>query len=151
MSNMSNALTEININELVKQKEIGIPFAHITIEEIEQCLNQKIFLETHNVYNENYDAISYHKDKSDTIHLLKMSTNAGFDLLKIATIVNEINNGTYNYQRAIRIWDDNDDYDYHATPIYDTDGEGHHHIRAFYYCKRNIRVKLHRSKMYGLG
>lgn len=117
-------LTEINIDELITQ--IGVPFDDISDEEIKECINNKIFLETQCIYNKNtfcYYTKTYH-------------------LLRIATIVNEIQNNRYNYNYPIPIWNDSDD-DKHNK--WDTDGNGEHHIRAFYYCKKNIYMSVNRS------
>ena len=119
-------LTEINICELIEQT--ALPFLDVTDKDIEKCLNQKIFLAPHCIYNCSCDSFSYRMDKT-------------FDAIKIATIVNEINNGTYDYNYPIVIWDDGEEGD----PIYDTDGTGEYHIRAFYYCKKNIYMSVNRS------
>lgn len=124
-------LTEIDINELFEQTS-DILFSHIghvTDDDIIECLQQGIFLTTNAIYNASNDNYSYKDDKT-------------FDVLKIATIVNEINNGTYNYNYPIVIWDDSEEYDTH---VWDTDGNGLYHIRAFYYCKKNIYLSVNRS------
>ena len=117
-------LTEIDINELVLQ--VGIPFNYITDDEISQCIQNKIFLETQCIYNGNmfyYNTKTYH-------------------LLRIATIINEIQNNRYNYNYELPIYDDSNNA---ATHEWDTDGNGEHQIRAFYYCKKNIFMLICRT------
>lgn len=121
-------LTEIDINELFEQTS-DILFSHITDDDITKCLQQGIFLTTNAIYNASNDNYSYKNDNT-------------FDVLKIATIANEINNGTYNYNYPIVIWDDSEEDDTH---IWDTDGNGLYHIRAFHYCKKNIYLSVNRS------
>lgn len=121
-------LTEINIFKLIG--DTGIPFEEITDKEIEECLKQQIFLTTNAIYNSSNDSFSYKNDKF-------------YDLLKISTIVNEINNNTYNYNYPIVIWEDFDE-DTEETK-YDADDEGLYHIRAFYYCKKNIYMSVNQS------
>ncbi len=142
MCEIDSRLTEININELVNQ--VGVPLNYISDEEIAKCLNEKIFLTTNCIYNKSCDIFSYKNDHT-------------FDLIKITTIVNEINNNTYNYNYPIIIWDDGDDnqhkydtddnglYDTDDNGLYDTDDNGLYHIRAFYYCKKNIYMSVNRS------
>ncbi len=126
LTEIDSRLTEININELVNQ--VGVPLNYISDEEIAKCLNEKIFLTTNCIYNKSCDIFSYKNDHT-------------FDLIKITTIVNEINNNTYNYNYPIIIWDDGDDNQHK----YDTDDNGLYHIRAFYYCKKNIYMSVNRS------
>jgi hypothetical protein len=120
-------LAEINIIKLIN--DIGIPFEDITDEDISKCLEQKVLLTTNSIYNKSEDIYSYKNNKI-------------FDLLKISTIVNEINNNTYNYNYPIVIWEDIDD---DGKITYDTDGVGLYHIRAFYYCKKNIYMSINHS------
>ena len=120
-------LTEINIFKLID--DIGnLPFEHISDEDIYKCLQENVLLTTNAIYNSSIDNYSYKNNKI-------------FDLLKISTIVNEINNNTYDYNYPIVIWEDNDD----GEITYDTDGEGLYHIRAFYYCKKNIYMSINHS------
>ena len=119
-------LTELNIIKLID--DIGIPFEDISDEDINNCIQQKVLLTTNSIYNGSKDNYSYKNNKI-------------FDLLKISTIVNEINNNTYNYNYPIVIWEDNDN----GKIVYDADGEGLYHIRAFYYCKKNIYMSIYRS------
>ena len=91
------------------------------------CLHKKKLLPSKSIYD-----IYCHKSYKN---------DAEFDLLKIASIVNEINNNTYNYNYPIIIWDDGTD----EEPDYDTDANGSHQIRAFYYCKKNIFMAVNRS------
>ena len=124
MATIDKRLTEINIDELISQN--GVPFNDISDEEIKECINNQIFLETHCIYNGNtfcYYTKTYH-------------------LLRIATIVNEIQNNRYDYNYPIPIWDDSDDDTHHE---WDTDGNGEHQIRAFYYCKKNIYMSVNMS------
>lgn len=129
-------LTEIDICLLVGQ--VGLPFSEITDEEIQKCVDAKIFLTTNAIYNSSNDPYSYKQNKF-------------FDMLKIATIANEIQNGTYNFNYPIPIWDDDEadsedeDDDEPSTPKYETDGNGEYHIRAFHFCKRNIYLSVNRS------
>lgn len=120
-------LTEIDIFKLVKDN--GIPFDNISDDEIYKCLEERIFLTPNAIYNASRDRFSYSNDKT-------------FDLLKIATIVNEINNNTYNYNYPIIVWKDyKSDNDF----TYDIDGEGYYHIRAFYFCQKNIFMSINIS------
>lgn len=119
-------LTEINIFKLID--DIGIPFENISDEDINKCLQQNVLLTTNSIYNSSKDNYSYKNNKI-------------FDLLKISTIVNEIKNNRYNYNYPIVIWEDNDD----GNVVYDADGEGLYHIRAFYYCKKNIYMSINRT------
>jgi hypothetical protein len=119
-------LTEINIFKLIS--DIGIPFEDISDEDINKCLQQKVLLTTNSIYNASMDNYSYKNNKI-------------FDLLKISTIVNEIKNNTYNYNYPIVIWEDNDDVEI----TYDADDVGLYHIRAFYYCKKNICMSINHS------
>ena len=110
-------MTEIDINELIEQ--IGIPFSRISDEEIKDCVANKIFLATHCIYNGN--TFQYHTKT--------------YNLLRIATIVNEIQNDTtilLTFGMILKM-------------IYITYGNGEHHIRAFHYCKRNIYMSVNRS------
>ena len=116
-------LTEINIGELIDN--VGIPFEEISSKEIDECLERKIFLTVNSIYNGSRDVYSYKKNKI-------------YDLLKISTIVNEIKNNTYNYNYHIPIFDGD-------KSIYDTDGEGLYHIRAFYHYQRNIYMSVNIS------
>jgi DNA polymerase III epsilon subunit-like protein len=120
-------LIEVKINTLVNQMGC-IPFDYISDAEIAECIRQQIFLDESCIYNGSGDSFSH-------------SNNKTFDVIKIATIVNEINNGTYNHDYPIPVWDDGDD----DNPIYDTDGNGWYQIRAFYYCQKNIRLSVWRS------
>lgn len=117
-------LTEINIIELVEQ--IGIPFNNISDNDIDECLKEKVFLATECIYDGSSWKYSHR--------------NATYDLFRIVTIVNELNNNTYDYNYPIPIWDDSDN----DKPIWNTDGVGHHHIRAFYHCKKNIYMPINR-------
>ena len=119
-------LTEINIIKLID--DIGIPFEEITDEDINKCLQQNVLLTTNCIYNKSNDSYSYKNNKI-------------FDVLKISTIVNEINNNNYNYNYPIVIWEDIEN----EKIKYDTDGEGLYHIRAFYYCKKNIYMSVNHS------
>ena len=119
-------LTEINIFKLIN--DIGIPFEDISDEDINKCLQQNVLLTTNSIYNKSMDNYSYKNNKI-------------FDLLKISTIVNEINNNTYNYNYPIVIWEDDDD----GEITYDADDGGLYHIRAFYYCKKNIYMSINHS------
>ena len=119
-------LTEINIIKLID--DIGIPFEEITDEDINKCLQQNVLLTTNCIYNKSNDSYSYKNNKI-------------FDLLKISTIINEINNCNYNYNYPIVIWEDIEN----EKIKYDTDGEGLYHIRAFYYCKKNIYMSINHS------
>lgn len=119
-------LTELNIFKLINN--IGIPFEDISDEDINKCLQQNILLTTNSIYNSSMDDYSYKNNKI-------------FDLLKISTIVNEINNNTYNYNYPIVIWKNVDN----EKIEYDTDDEGLYHIRAFYYCKKNIYMSINYS------
>lgn len=119
-------LTEINIIKLID--DIGIPFEEITDEDINKCLQQNVLLTTNCIYNKSNDSYSYKNNKI-------------FDVLKISTIVNEINNNNYNYNYPIVIWEDIEN----EKIKYDTDGEGLYHIRAFYYCKKNIYMSINHS------
>lgn len=126
MTSIDKHLTEIDIDELIRQ--VGIPFCNIiSDEEIETCVKNKIFLATHCIYNGNvfyYNTTTYH-------------------LLRIATIVNELQHNRYDYNYPIPIWDDSTD-DMHN--VWDTDGTGEHQIRAFYYCKKkNIYMSVNMS------
>lgn len=126
---INKRLTEININELITQ--VAVPFKSISDKEIEECINNKIFLATRCIYNgDNY------------YYPTNLQYTKEYHLLRIATIVNEIQINTYNYNYPIVIWDDADEDSYH---IWDTDGNGEHHIRAFYYCKKNIYMSINRS------
>lgn len=124
--NIDKRLSEINIFELVN--DIGIPFEEISDKDIEQCLQQNILLTTNSIYNGSNDTFSYKKNKM-------------YDLLKISTIVNEINNNTYNYNYPIVIWEDYEN----EKNTYDADCNGLYHIRAFHYCKRNMYVSINHS------
>lgn len=127
MTEIDNRLTKIDINLLVKH--CGLPYEYITDEEIERCLKQKIFLSTNCIYNGSED------DFSDKGH-------RAFDIIKIATIVNEIQNGTYNYNYSIDVWADGED----DEPIYyHTDCDESYQIRAFYYCKKDIYMNVYRT------
>ncbi len=120
---IDKSLTEIDINELVSQ--IGVPFSSISDKAIELCIKNKQFLPIQYIYDVNL-----------LIYRTKLQHT-----LRIATIVNEIQNNTYNYNYPIVIWDDSEDGNNH---IWDTDGNGDHHIRAFYYCKKNIYMSVNR-------
>ena len=123
MTTIDTRLTEINIDELISQ--VGVPFNDISDKSIEECIKHNIFLATHCIYNNNafsYDTQTYH-------------------LLRIATIVNEIQTDKYNYNYPIVIWDDTEDDAHHEWAI----DCGEHHIRAFYYCKKNIYMSINRS------
>ena len=124
--NIDKRLTELDIFKLIN--DIGIPFEDITNEDINKCLQQNVLLTTNSIYNGSRDNYSYKNNKI-------------FDLLKISTIVNEINNNTYNYNYSIVIWEDDDD----GVITYDADGVGLYHIRAFYYCKKNIYMSINHS------
>ena len=124
MTTIDKCLTEINIDELITQ--VGIPFKSIPDKEIEECINDKIFLATHCIYNGN----KYY-------YTTKLQYTKEYDLLRIATIVNEIQTNAYNYNYPIVIWDDAKEDSSHK---WDTDGNGEHHIRAFYYCKKNTKI-----------
>lgn len=119
-------LSEINIIKLIG--DIGIPFEEITDEDINKCLHQNVLLTTKCIYNASKDSYSY-------------TNNKIFDLLKISTIVNEINNNNYNYNYPMVIWEDIEN----EKITYDTDGEGLYHIRAFYYCKKNIYMSINHN------
>lgn len=119
-------LTEINIIKLID--DIGIPFEEIIDEDINKCLHQNVLLTINCIYNASNDSYSYKNNKI-------------FDLLKISTIVNEITNNNYNYNYPIVIWEDIEN----EKIKYDTDGDGLYHIRAFYYCKKNIYMSINRS------
>ena len=123
---INKRLTEINIDELITQ--IGVPFPDVFDEEIEECINNKIFLATHCIYNGKFSS--------------KLQHTKEYRLLKIATIVMEIQNNTYDCNYPIVIWDDSEDDTHHE---WDTDGNGAHHIRAFHYCKKNIYMSINRS------
>ena len=123
---INKRLTEINIIKLID--DIEIPFEEITDEDINNCLQQNVLLTTNCIYNKSNDSYSYKNNKI-------------FDLLKISTIVNEINNNNYNYNYPIVIWEDIEN----EKIKYDTDGEGLYHIRAFYYCKKNIYMSINHS------
>lgn len=135
-------LTEIDIFKLVR--DCGIPFDDtISDKDIESCLKQGIFLTTNAIYNSSIDMFSHKDDRA-------------FDLLKIATIVNEINNNTYNYNYPIVVWEDWDDEEdekdeenkkeiYDKPGTYDLDGNGWYHVRAFHYCKKNIYMSVNHS------
>lgn len=129
MTTIDKRLTEINIDELIDQ--IGVPFESISNEDIEECINNKIFLATHCIYKGN----KYY-------YPAKIQYTKEYHLLKIATIVNEIQTNAYNYNYPIVIWDDSEEDSYHK---WDTDGNGEHYIRAFYYCKKNIYMSINRS------
>ena len=83
------------------------------------------------IYNGSRDKYSYRN-------------NEIFDVLKISTIVNEIKNNTYNYNFPIPIWQD--DYPKKGKIVYSQNGDGRYHIRAFYYCKKNMYVLLNPIK-----
>jgi hypothetical protein len=116
---IDKTLTEIDIFKLID--DIGIPFEEdVSDEDIDNCLEQNILLTPNSIYNGSRDKYSYRN-------------NEIFDVLKISTIVNEIKNNTYNYNFPIPIWHDD---------VYSENGEGLYHIRAFYYCKKNMYVLL---------
>ena len=117
-------LTEINIFKLIH--DIGTLFDYITDEEITDCIQQNVLLTPNSIYNASEDTYSYKHDKT-------------FDLLKISTIANEINKGTYNYNYPIIIWEDDD-----GEITYNADDAELYHIRAFYYCKTNMYVSIHK-------
>lgn len=54
------------------------------------------------------------------------------DVRKVATIVNEILKGTYDYNYAITIWRDEEYIDFDDLSMY--------HVRAFHFCNQNIPV-----------
>lgn len=112
-------LSVVNMTQLIE--DIGMPFPEIKDNDIRQCLEQKIFLTTNCIYNGSCDPYSYKRNRL-------------FDTLKIATIVNELNHHTYDYDYPIPIFQDDDKYD--------NDGEGMYHIRAFHYCKQDIRLSV---------
>lgn len=64
-----------------------------------------------------------------------------YNLLRIATIVNELNKGSYNYNYPLVIWDDSSNDTHHEWCL---DGDSEHQIRAFYYCKKNIYMSVNR-------
>lgn len=125
----NNRLTEIDIFDLIS--DIGVPFSDISDKDINECLEQNILLTTNSIYNSSEDNYSYKNNKI-------------YDVLKISTIVNEINNNTYNYNYPIVIWADwtNDDGGHYT---YDADGVGLYHIRAFYFCRKNIYMAVNHS------
>jgi hypothetical protein len=116
-------LTEMNIHKLINDN--GVPFSDITDGDISRCLQVNILLTTNAIYNSSNDCYSYKNNKT-------------YDVLKIATIVNEINNNTYNYNYPIVVYEDNDN----GTIKYDADGNGLYHIRAFYYCNKNMHMMI---------
>jgi len=121
-------LTKININELIDQN--GIPKPHISEEDIERCREEGIFLISNCIYNCSIDSFS-------RMH------NKVYDTIKIATIVNEIKNGTYNYNYPIVIWEDYDENLKKST--YDTDGNAPCHIRAFWHCQKDLYASINHS------
>lgn len=127
-SKIDKRLTKVEISKLID--DIGVPFEHITAEEIDACVKQNILLTVNAIYNGSNDSFSYKNDKT-------------YDLLKIATIVKEINAGTYNMNYPIPIWEDYDEDTGKVT--YDDDGNGPHHIRAFYHCKESMYLAINQS------
>lgn len=119
-------LTMVDINKLVA--DTGIPFADISDKEIENCLLQNIFLTTNAIYNSSKDTYS-------------RSENKMYNILKIATIINEIKLNSYNYNYPICIWKDWDE-NCPGKFKYDTDGNGRWHIRAFYYCQKIMPLSV---------
>ena len=124
MTTKNSALTLVDIHELVRQ--IGVPYDHVSDSEIRDCLQKRCFLATHCIYNGNNTAID----------------SPTYDLLRIATIVNEIENNTYDDSYPLTIWDDAENDEEH---VWDTDDIGHHHIRACYFCNKNIPMAVYRS------
>ena len=120
-------LSEINISKLID--DVGLPFRNITDEEIELCLQQNILLTTNSIYSKSNDNFSYKGNKI-------------FDLLKITTIVNEIQNNTYDYNYPIVVYEDSIDG---GMSKYDADGNGLYHIRAFWYCRKNMYMSVNYS------
>lgn len=120
------SLTEINIDKLASQ--VG-NYQGITDEEIEHCLNFKVFFATECIYNGN--------GVNKYINAEKM-----YHILRTATIVNEIQKGTYNYNYTIPILNAADGDD---DPYYIVDNIGLHQIRAFQYCKKNIFMSVFRE------
>jgi hypothetical protein len=117
----------ININFLISN--IGIVFKEISDDEISQAVTNKNFMETKYIYEQTIGC--YRGDKD-------------FDIKRIATIVNQIQQNTYDYTFKLHIYDDGEDAP-NYVPKYDTDCLYHYHIRAFYYCKKDIRMTICRS------
>lgn len=125
----AHRLTEVDIHLLISQT--GVPFGDISDEELSTCLEQNVLvLLTPNViYCKGGDMYSFHLNKI-------------YNTLKICTIINEIQTHKYNFDYPIVIWNNPDE---HGHPHYDTDGNGHYHIRAAYYCKVNLKFAIHES------
>lgn len=115
-TNIDKRLTEVNIYKLINR--VGLPFYDISDEEIKECINNQIFLETPYIYDIKGSFCRHPK----TYHLSR-----------IATIVNEIQNNRYDYNYPIEISDN-----------WDIDESVEHYIRAFYYCKKNIYMLFYR-------
>jgi hypothetical protein len=121
--NINNKLSKVDICKLTN--DTGIPFNHITDREIENCLKQNVFLSEFELYNPNSKFLG----KNDKL----------YDVLKIATIVNSINNNCYNYAYPIVVWEDSEK---NNASKFDTNDNGLHQIRAFYYCQKDIYLSV---------
>lgn len=70
--------------------------------------------------------------------LFNIQSKRKFNKRKIATIVNEILKGKYDYNFTIKLWQDKEGY-------IDFDDYAMYHVRAFHYCNQNIPSEIYKD------
>lgn len=70
--------------------------------------------------------------------LFTLQSERKYNRRKVATIVNEILKGTYDYNFAFTVWQDDEGY-------IDFDDYAMFHVRAFHFCNQNMPVKIIKS------
>lgn len=109
-----------DIEKLVVQTYV--PFAStITDDDIRESLQNFNFVNKRLIYNLDL--------------LFNVQSKRKFHKRKIATIVNEILGGKYDYNFAIKLWQDEEGY-------IDFDDYAMYHVRAFHYCNQNIPAQI---------
>jgi hypothetical protein len=105
-------------------------------------IEEEFFLKKNNLIEGKINMkLSYIVEKTQNINNNQNYNNNFSNAFTTYPDANEINNNTYNYNYPIVIWEDNDN----GKIVYDADGAGLYHIRAFYYCKKNIYISINRS------
>lgn len=114
-----------DIQKLVEKTYL--PFAStVSDEDIENSLMKQNFINKKLIYGGEL--------------LFTVQNKQKYNKKKIATIVNEILKGKYDYNFTIKLWQDSEGY-------IDFDDYAMYHVRAFYYCNQNIPVQLNEQNL----
>jgi hypothetical protein len=112
-----------DIQDLVDQTYIPF-FSSVSDEDIDKILLNGDFVERKMIYK---SSLLFSENPSVENHVKK-----------IGTIVNEILNGSYNFNFKVTLWRDGSYIDFDDYAMY--------HVRAFHFCRQNIPVQIRNIK-----